>query len=85
MPPVSAATTAKQRWQTAAHSARFIKRSSVAASSLGLRANRLQSMSNHPSMSRTVDGYSNVVTYYQVWCYLLELVDGLLAGDGCRV
>ncbi|KAI6200598.1 Inositol 1,4,5-trisphosphate receptor [Aphelenchoides besseyi] len=65
LPPVSSATTAKARWQSAAHSARFITRNQQ---SLSVRTNRHL---NAPRYSRTVDSQNNVVTCYQ------QLVDEL--------
>ncbi|TMS38970.1 hypothetical protein L596_005581 [Steinernema carpocapsae] len=58
MPPVSATTTAKQRWQSAAHSARFISRNQ----NLAVRTHRLQTMSSYAS---TGDIHTNVVGCYQ--------------------
>ncbi|KAI6214303.1 Inositol 1,4,5-trisphosphate receptor [Aphelenchoides besseyi] len=65
LPPVSSATTAKARWQSAAHSARFITRNQQ---SLSVRTNRHL---NAPRYSRAVDSQNNVVTCYQ------QLVDEL--------
>ncbi|CAD5219928.1 unnamed protein product [Bursaphelenchus okinawaensis] len=59
LPPVSSATTAKQRWQSAAHSARFITRNQQ---SLSIRGNRTL---NAPRFSRAVDSMNNVVMCYQ--------------------
>ncbi|VDD89339.1 unnamed protein product [Enterobius vermicularis] len=57
MNPVSAAATAKQRWQTAAHSTRFIKRNQA-----NIRNRAQLSM---PHFSRTIENHTNVVTCYQ--------------------
>ncbi|KAK0400335.1 hypothetical protein QR680_003453 [Steinernema hermaphroditum] len=59
MPPVTTTTTAKQRWQSAAHSARFISRNQ----SLAVRTHRLQSMASYASTAN--DNYTNVVGMYQ--------------------
>uniref|UniRef100_A0A1I7YYU4 Inositol 1,4,5-trisphosphate receptor n=1 Tax=Steinernema glaseri TaxID=37863 RepID=A0A1I7YYU4_9BILA len=59
MPPVSTTTTAKQRWQSAAHSARFISRNQ----NLAVRTSRLQSMASYASTAN--DNYTNVVGMYQ--------------------
>uniref|UniRef100_A0A915CC30 Inositol 1,4,5-trisphosphate receptor n=2 Tax=Parascaris univalens TaxID=6257 RepID=A0A915CC30_PARUN len=51
------ATTPKQRWQSAAHSARFIKRN---------QANiRIKTQLSMPHFSKTIDAHTNVVTCYQ--------------------
>ncbi|VDK30939.1 unnamed protein product [Gongylonema pulchrum] len=57
MPPVSSAATAKQRWQSAAHSARFINISQANARS---KARLLTSRS-----MRTTESFSDVVSCYQ--------------------
>ncbi|VDK41879.1 unnamed protein product [Anisakis simplex] len=56
-PPLSGATTPKQRWQTAAHSARFIKRNQATL--------RIKSQLSMPHFSKTIDTHTNVVTCYQ--------------------
>uniref|UniRef100_A0A915CQ64 Inositol 1,4,5-trisphosphate receptor n=1 Tax=Ditylenchus dipsaci TaxID=166011 RepID=A0A915CQ64_9BILA len=56
---IASATTAKQKWQSAAYSARFIKRN---RNSLSLRTNRSLAA---PRFSYTIDSLTNVVTCYQ--------------------
>lgn len=57
MPPVSAAKTAKQRWQSAAQSTRFIRRNQVTV--------RTKNQLSMPHFNQTVDSHTNVVTCYQ--------------------
>lgn len=61
-PSLSAATTAKQRWQSAAHSARFIKiNEAIARSKARLLTARF---------TRTTESFTDVVSCYQVPCII---------------